>query len=314
MPKTTRRQLTDEEREQHRAQQRELVKDSVEQLRSSEGWRSYLRTRRTFHSYSLGNILLILCQRETATRVAGFGAWLKLGYAVEKGQTEIRIWAPCPPTRKQLQEWRENGSEPDQKPRTHWRLASVFDVTQVAPLPPPAEPTLLDAPGREIVGASHEDLIAPLLELASEIGYAVRFEPTARGDGFCRPSDKLIVVADRLEPNARLAVLIHELGHALLHSEPEAAQLSHAQEELVVESIAYSVCDLVAGLDVSAASIPYLTSWSETVSIEVLEQTAALSDRVARRIEDRLLMEPTPNEQADEEALEQAAPIASRVR
>jgi hypothetical protein len=52
MPKRTRRQLTGEEREQRRAQQRELVKASVEQLRSSEGWRAYLRARRTFHSYT----------------------------------------------------------------------------------------------------------------------------------------------------------------------------------------------------------------------------------------------------------------------
>ena len=38
-----RRALTDQEREQRRAEQRELVRASVEQLRSSDGWRSYLK-------------------------------------------------------------------------------------------------------------------------------------------------------------------------------------------------------------------------------------------------------------------------------
>jgi hypothetical protein len=41
----TRRPLTDEEREQRRAEQRELVIASIEQLRTSDGWQAYLNTR-----------------------------------------------------------------------------------------------------------------------------------------------------------------------------------------------------------------------------------------------------------------------------
>ena len=48
----TRRALTDEQREQRRAQQRELVVASIEQLRSSDGWRAYLTARARFRSYS----------------------------------------------------------------------------------------------------------------------------------------------------------------------------------------------------------------------------------------------------------------------
>jgi antirestriction protein ArdC len=282
------RQLTDAEREQRRAEQRALVKDSVEQLRSSDGWRAYLRARRTFHSYSVGNVLLILHQHPTATRVAGFQAWLKLGYCVTKGSTGIRIWAPCPATRKQLEAWQAAGADPHTKPRTGWRLASVFAQDQVLELPPPAEPAPLEAPAREIVGSSHEELIEPLIELAGEIGYTVTFETPPRGDGYCAPQKKRIVIAERLSANARLATLIHELGHALLASERDAPKLAYAQEELVVESIAVSACELV-GLDVSANSIPYLASWAEQASVEVLEQTAQLTDRLATRIEDRLL-------------------------
>ena len=45
------RTLTDEEREQRRAQQRELVRASIEQLRSSDGWQAYLKARARFRSY-----------------------------------------------------------------------------------------------------------------------------------------------------------------------------------------------------------------------------------------------------------------------
>ena len=91
------RTLSDEEREQRRAEQRELVRASIEQLRSSDGWQAYLKVRSRFHSYSWRNVLLILHQHPTAQRVAGFRAWLNLGYCVTKASRAIRIWAPCPP-------------------------------------------------------------------------------------------------------------------------------------------------------------------------------------------------------------------------
>lgn len=171
---------------------------------------------------------------------------------------------------------------------------------QVAELPPPAEPAPLQAPCGQIAGASHEDLIPVLAQLAAEVGYTVAFEATPRGDGYCAPKQQKIMVADRLEGNARLAVLIHELGHALLRSEPEAEKLGYAHEELVVESIAFCVCDVV-GLDTSENSIPYLASWAERASLEILEQTAQLTDRVARRIEERLLTETATVQPAEQE-------------
>lgn len=47
-----RHNLTDEQRAQLRAEQRQLVRASVEQLRSSDGWRAYLSARARFPSYS----------------------------------------------------------------------------------------------------------------------------------------------------------------------------------------------------------------------------------------------------------------------
>jgi N-terminal domain of anti-restriction factor ArdC len=87
----------------------------------------WLAARRHFHSYSLANQLLIAMQKPDATKVAGFRAWLKLGYCVRKGETALQIWCPCPPSAKQLREWREAGADPAGRPRkTGWvRLQAI---------------------------------------------------------------------------------------------------------------------------------------------------------------------------------------------
>ena len=62
--------------------------------------------------------------------------------------------------------------------------------------------------------------------------------------------------------------------------EPDAAA-----EELVAETVAYSVC-ASSGVDPGGFSISYLAGWSERTPIATIERTAALIDRLSRRIED----------------------------
>ena len=123
----TRPALTPHGREQRRTEQRELVRASIEQLRTSDGWQAYLKARRRFSSYSWRNVLLILSQHPTAHHVAGFRKWLELGYAVQRGQHGIKIWARCAPSHKRMQAWRNAGADPDERPRATYKLVSVFE-------------------------------------------------------------------------------------------------------------------------------------------------------------------------------------------
>ena len=144
---SSRPRLSEEDRAQKRAAERELMAEAIEQLRSSEGWKRWLDVRRHFHHYSFHNQLLIAHARPGATRVAGFRRWLSLGYCVRKGERAIRIWAPCPPSAKRLGEWRQAGADPAERPRTFFRLVAVFDRSQVDPLPDfPGGPVDLDPP------------------------------------------------------------------------------------------------------------------------------------------------------------------------
>jgi antirestriction protein ArdC len=289
MPKRT--QLTDAEREQRRAADRAFVQQAVDALRSSEGWQRWLTTRRHFHVYSLRNQLLIAMQKPDATRVAGFRAWLALGYCVRRGETALRIFAPCPPSKAKLKSWHDAGADPAEKPRTFFRLTAVFDRSQVQELPPPAEPAPLDPPAAaEIDGDELAPWLEPLIALAGEIGSTVAFEPIASGaDGYYRPRTKAIVVEAVHPPNRQVKTLIHELSHALVRADrqDDDPELDQAAEELVAETTAYSVC-ASSGIDPGEFSITYLAGWSERTPIATIERTAALIDRLSRRIEDAM--------------------------
>lgn len=185
----------------------------------------------------------------------------------------------------------------------------MFAQDQVAELPPPAQPAPLEPPIAEVPGDSHEELIAELVSLADELGYTVSFGGTGPADRSCNPDRKRIAVSERLEANGRLVALIHELAHALVAQDPDAPRLDYAQGELIAESVAFCCCQTV-GLDTSANSIPYLTSWAERASLEVLEHTAALTGRLADRIEGVLLADTASLQPGDEQSVDAPEAVA----
>jgi antirestriction protein ArdC len=297
-----RRALSEEERAEKRAAERELMAKAIEELRSSEGWQRWLRVRRHFHSYSLHNQLLIAFQRPGATRVAGFRRWLSLGYAVRKGERGLSIWAPCPPSKKKLSEWREAGSNPEDQPRTYFRLVKVFDRSQVDPLPEfPGGPVELDPPIEPVQGDGLAHLFEPLAEFGSSIGYTVSVEEIPGSAlGYCVPPRQHIGVepiSERFSANAQVGVEIHELSHALVRCDrrEEDPKLTYAEEEVVVECVAHTVCATV-GLDTSGWSVPYMATWGEG---DEIARYAELIDRLATRLEDAALAVGAPV--ADEE-------------
>jgi antirestriction protein ArdC len=307
-----RRRLSEQGRVEKRAVERELAAKAIEELRSSEGFQRWLFARGRFHRYSLGNQLLIAFQCPEATHVTGFRRWLELGYAVRKGERGIRIWAPCPPSKEKIRKWKEEGANPDDKPRTYFRHVSVFDRSQVDPLPEfPGGPVDLTPPASEpISGEGLAHLLDPLKALARLIGYAFEVGPVEGGaQGWCDRDKKRIaveVVGEEFSANAQIAVGLHELTHALVVVDRQEGdpKLRYGQEEVVVECVAYTVCATL-GLDTSGSSIPYMTGWSKG---DEIERYAGLIDRLARRIEDALSeVEPAKEDAEEQEAMQEMA-------
>jgi hypothetical protein len=297
MPTAT-RALTDEERQARREADRQRTREAVEALRASDGWQKWLSLRRHFRTYSLTNQLLIAIAMPDATRVAGFKSWLKLGYCVRRGEKAvIRIWMPIPPSKNQLEAWQAAGGDPAEKPRTRYKLGPVWDRSQVEPLPAPAKAAPLDPPIAEPDGDTLGWTLPALTALATELGCTLIYEDHPAGRGGCfTPSTKQISMNRANAVNHQVKTLIHELAHALIHRpDPDGPELSYAEEEIVVESIAFSVVGGL-GIDTFGYSIPYLTSWSQDEGdMAIVEACAELIDQHAKLIETAIGDPPDPS-------------------
>lgn len=263
-----------------RGRRRRRLAQSVELLRSSEGFRSWLRAMKRLHHYSPQNVRLIVAQCPEATYVASFRRWREeLGYQVRKGERGLMIFVPRV-VRIRPQDADNEGIEDRDGRRVIFRAGHVFDRSQVEPIPGKALPLEAPAPS-PLVGDSHAHLVPRLEGLASEIGFRVerRALPVGVG-GSCDQARKVIAVRSDQSPNAEVRVLAHELAHAL-----GVGYRTHGREraECVVECAAYLAL-ASAGLDVEASSVPYIAGWASDEE-QVIERDAAEIDRVARWLE-----------------------------
>jgi hypothetical protein len=209
---------TEAGRDARREADRQRAAAAVEALKSSEGWQAWLRTRSKFHKYSFVNQLLIAMQRPDATYVTGFRKWLDLGYAVRRGEHGLWIWMPVPPKRKAIEAWRKAGADPDQKPRTWFRMGSVFDRSQVDPLPAPAQPAVLEPPISPVDGGDLQWAFEPLTAIATQSGYSVLTD-LVLGEhigGYCDIDQRRIAINANNSVNQRVKTLVHELSHMLM--------------------------------------------------------------------------------------------------
>lgn len=295
--KARRRKLTEEERAEKRAEDRERMAAAIDALRTSEGWQRWLAVRHRFHHYSFKNQILIALQRPGATWVASFHRWLELGYCVRKGEHSIRVWKHCDPSKKKMERWRKEGADPATRPQGFFITVPIFDRSQVDPLADfDGERVELDPPMEPVFGDSLAHLIEPLRYFAATIGCSVEFVsiPGSPTGSYHPVSGKIQV--DQPTPNGRVKTLLHELAHALVRCAREEGDpdLTYLEEEVVVECIAFSVCSSV-GFDTSGFSVPYVTSWSKGGEIA---RYGSLIDRLARRLEEVVLdadpANPTP--------------------
>lgn len=245
----------------------QVVKAAEEYSRDPKLVAELVDFRAKFYKYSLNNTMLIKLQNPYATFVASFKKWQKLGYPVKRGQHGIKILVPYEvlyfkkedgswenvrnATRDELTKIYKNEVETQKK--TYFTVGHVFDISQTS-CPPEDYPRLYDMGYQSV---DHAVLYESLKKFAEKSGFPVKEDDvqSIALKGFYRPSDDTITINDKLKDSEKLAVLTHELSHAVMHKtstqpkeivEFEAECLSHMMLRRLNMPLSASHLDYIA--------------------------------------------------------------------
>jgi len=249
----------------------------LEEFQSSDMWKNYLDTISVFHNYSPCNCLLIKLQYPSATFVAGFNVWKKLGRFVKKGEKGIAILAPVYKNfTRQVETVNGEIEEIEETVLIGFRTVYVFDITQTE--------------GKELnlsiyhplKGQAPEDLITSIENIIFSIGYSITYGDCGKAEGYTNSIQKLVFINNTREPLTQLATLVHELAHILLHN---PTQLSRDEQEFEAESVAYVVLKSL-GIEIGQSAFAYITVWHPTLKdfLERAERVRIAANNILDRI------------------------------
>jgi antirestriction protein ArdC len=277
------RKTTTKTAEQRKADAQALLNTLGEQvaaLATSDDWQQYLdfqiRFARSFHRYSLNNLLLIAAQRDNATQVAGFRRWQELGRQVRKGEKGIKIIGFA---QRKITETDAATGEDVEKKIPYFPTRTVFDIAQTDvieghpnPYIPAPLPEAGTVEGDETLAAHVFDAVADHMRAQ---GWTVDRQPIQGSVNGYTSTDGRIVIDSTLTPAHAAKTMLHEAAHVTLgHVERADEYRAHrGTMETEAESVAYVLAGM-AGLDASGYSVHYVTGWANGDS-KVLEATAS---------------------------------------
>jgi antirestriction protein ArdC len=229
---------------------------AIDNLVSGDDWRRFLEVSQRLHAYSPNNVLLILAQRPTASRAAGYRTWRSLGYQVRRGEKGIAVLAPIVTRRRPVDIDDELEHPEVVRILGGFRVVYVCDIEQCDGPPwPDVRPALLtgDAPG------ALWDLLAAQVDAA---GFSIERGACAGANGRTDFDARSVRVRDDVAPAQAVKTLAHELAHVLLHDGTEYATGCRGRAEIEAESVAFLVLT-TAGVDAGSYSFSYVAGWSD---------------------------------------------------
>ncbi|WP_433862647.1 ArdC-like ssDNA-binding domain-containing protein [Streptomyces sp. L7] len=258
------------------------IVEQVQQLADSGQWRTFLEFARSFHNYSLNNVLLILSQNPDATMVAGFRQWQAKGRQVRKGERSIKIFGYREKKTARPDSDTDEAAESDERVARYFPTLSVFDIAQTDPIegaePLPADPT------RRLTGEDDHGIIAPLSAHLEAHGWSIHRAPLTSASGFTDPESHQVTLAENLAIEQAAKTLIHETAHIELHhiDDIDEYRAHRGRMEVEAESVAFIVAGLT-GFDTSSYSIGYITGWANQ-DATIIRDTAARVLKTAHSI------------------------------
>ena len=215
-----------------------------------------LTTMSRFSKYSLANQFLIFAQRPDATHVCGYRAWNKAGYQVRKGEHGIAIYAPMRFAQRDAGALDDGATA---SPRLGFRVAYVFDISQVDALPGTAFALEIAA---TFCPNAHRHLEALKAFL---VGHNVELEYKALAPGLLGYTDgRRITCGAGQAAHVEFATLAYETTHLLLHFPADrSTRPDLTTRETEAEAVTYLLCAQL-GIAGTEASVEYIQSYRGT--------------------------------------------------
>lgn len=259
----------------------------------SDGLKNYLAAMGRFRRYSWNNVLLISSQRPTASHVAGYHTWNRLGRSVNKGEKGIMILAPMVVKQEPLQGQNETKAE---SRVAGFRTAYVFDVTQTSgrPLPEFAKTT-----------GDPSAYLDKLKALVAKQGIAVEYDPKIAPAQGVSSGGRIRLMPD-MPPAEEFSVLSHELAHEMMHHDNAAAQLPEVVRETQAEAVAFVVCRGV-GLETNNAAADYIALYNGDKAT-LAKSLSAIQETSAKILDELIPEERAAPSQAEALARQTASP------
>jgi N-terminal domain of anti-restriction factor ArdC len=252
-------------------QAKQIASKAIEQLSQalekghSETLTHYLVAIGRFHRYSLRNVMLIALQKPTATHVAGFHTWHKLGRFVKRHEKGIFILAP-------IIRPKNHGAEQTEADESSmavgFRAAYVFDINQTD--------------GQELpeigdVNGDPREYRERLVKFVAECGVVLEYSQDIAPARGTSAGGKITLQPDQ-SPAEEFATLAHELAHEMMHRDERRSSTSKRSRETEAEAVAFVVCQAI-GLETGSAAQDYIQLYEGdakllTESLEHIQQTA----------------------------------------
>jgi hypothetical protein len=231
-------------------QAKQIVSKAIEELSQSlerghsETLRTYLAAIGRFHRYSLRNVMLIASQKPTATHVAGFHTWHKLGRFVKKGERGILILAPIVRPKNQSVEQTEAD---ESSTAVGFRAAYVFDIRQTD--------------GQELpeigsVNGDPREYRERLATFVAKQGVALEYSQDIAPARGTSAGGKITLLPGQ-SAGEEFATLAHEVAHEMMHRDERRSTTSKRVRETEAEAVAFVVCNAI-GLETGSAAQDYI--------------------------------------------------------
>jgi antirestriction protein ArdC len=203
--------------------------------------------------------MLIASQKPSATHVAGFHAWHKLGRFVKKGEKGILILAPVVRRKNESDEHKDTG---ESSTAVGFRAAYVFDISQTD--------------GQELptigsVNGEPREYRERLAKFVAEQGIALEYSEDIAPARGTSSGGKITLMPGQSQAE-EFATLAHELAHEMMHRDERRSSTSKRSRETEAEAVAFVVCHAI-GLETGSAS-------KETTLLNALGKLISDDDRI----------------------------------